>query len=117
LTLNRHTTIRTAFSTVDSRRAAPSRKFRLDELPQLLNVLVGRSLIVRAFVAHDQPLDATARLMVRPGITGGHKSMGENSSARKKNALDEWHVRNASFLDPKIIGKTILFMLGAKPSR
>ena len=33
----------------------------------------------------------------------------------EKNALDEWYVRNASFwLDLKIIGKTILFMLGGE---
>ena len=33
----------------------------------------------------------------------------------EKNALDEWYVRNASFwLDLKIIGKTIVFMLGGE---
>ena len=62
------------FSTTDrvSWVGALLRKFRLDELPQLLNVLVGDMSLIgpRPLLPHDQPSDATARLMVRPGITG-----------------------------------------------
>jgi lipopolysaccharide/colanic/teichoic acid biosynthesis glycosyltransferase len=108
------------FSTVDrvSWAGALLRKFRLDELPQLLNVLVGDMSLIgpRPLLPHDQPLDATARLMVRPGITGwAQVNGGKLISSEEKNALDEWYVRNASFwLDLKIIGKTIVFMLGGE---
>jgi lipopolysaccharide/colanic/teichoic acid biosynthesis glycosyltransferase len=40
---------------------------------------------------------------------------GKLITPEEKNALDEWYVRNASFwLDLKIIGKTIVFMLGGE---
>jgi lipopolysaccharide/colanic/teichoic acid biosynthesis glycosyltransferase len=94
------------------------RKFRLDELPQLLNVLVGDMSLIgpRPLLPHDQPSDATARLMVRPGITGwAQVNGGKLIAAEEKNALDEWYVRNASFwVDLKIIGKTIGFMLSGE---
>jgi len=94
------------------------RKLRLDELPQLLNVLVGDMSLVgpRPLLPHDQPLDSTMRLMVRPGITGwAQVHGGKLITPEDKNALDAWYVRNASFwLDLKIIGKTILFMLGGE---
>jgi lipopolysaccharide/colanic/teichoic acid biosynthesis glycosyltransferase len=109
-----------SFSTSDrlSRAGALLRKFRLDELPQLLNVLVGDMSLIgpRPLLPHDQPLDATVRLMVRPGITGwAQVNGGKLITAEEKNELDEWYVRNASFwLDLKIIGKTILFMLSGE---
>ena len=94
------------------------RKFRLDELPQLLNVLVGDMSLVgpRPLLPHDQPSDSTVRLMVRPGITGwAQVNGGKLIAPEEKNALDAWYVRNASFwLDLKIIGKTIIFMLGGE---
>ena len=92
------------------------RKSRLDELPQLLNVLVGDMSLIgpRPLLPHDQPSDSTVRLMVRPGITGwAQVNGGKLITPEEKNALDEWYVRNASlWLDLKIIGKTIVFMLG-----
>jgi lipopolysaccharide/colanic/teichoic acid biosynthesis glycosyltransferase len=94
------------------------RKFRLDELPQLLNVLVGDMSLVgpRPLLPHDQPSDSTVRLMVRPGITGwAQVNGGKLITPEEKNALDAWYVRNASFwLDLQIIGKTIGFMLGGE---
>ena len=110
------------FSTIDrvSWAGALLRKFRLDELPQLLNVLVGDMSLIgpRPLLPHDQPSDATARLMVRPGITGwAQVNGGKSITPGEKNALDEWYVRNASFwLDLKIIGKTALFMLSGESS-
>jgi lipopolysaccharide/colanic/teichoic acid biosynthesis glycosyltransferase len=108
------------FSTVDraSWAGALLRKFRLDELPQLLNVLVGDMSLIgpRPLLPHDQPSDATQRLMVRPGITGwAQVNGGKLITPEEKNALDEWYVRNASFwVDLKIIGKTILFMFSGE---
>jgi lipopolysaccharide/colanic/teichoic acid biosynthesis glycosyltransferase len=107
-------------STADrvSRIGALVRKSRLDELPQLLNVLVGDMSLIgpRPLLPHDQPSDATARLMVRPGITGwAQVNGGKLITPEEKNALDEWYVRNASlWLDLKIIGKTIVFMFGGE---
>src|ERR1700687_21901 len=48
------------------------RKTGLDELPQLLNVVVGDMSLIgpRPLLPHDQPANPTTRLMVRPGITG-----------------------------------------------
>jgi lipopolysaccharide/colanic/teichoic acid biosynthesis glycosyltransferase len=108
------------FSTVDrvSWAGALLRKFRLDELPQLLNVLVGDMSLIgpRPLLPHDQPSDSTVRLMVRPGITGwAQVNGGKLITPAEKTALDEWYVRNASFwLDLKVIGKTIVFMLGGE---
>jgi lipopolysaccharide/colanic/teichoic acid biosynthesis glycosyltransferase len=111
---------RRPFSTADrvSWVGGVLRKFRLDELPQLLNVLVGDMSLIgpRPLLPHDQPSDSTARLMVRPGITGwAQVNGGKLITPEEKNELDEWYVRNASFwLDLKIIGKTILFMLAGE---
>ena len=94
------------------------RKSRLDELPQLLNVLVGDMSLVgpRPLLPHDQPSDSTVRLMVRPGITGwAQVNGGKLISPESKNAFDAWYVSNASvWLDLQIIGKTIVFMLGGE---
>jgi lipopolysaccharide/colanic/teichoic acid biosynthesis glycosyltransferase len=109
-----------SFSTADrvSWLGGLLRRFRLDELPQLLNVLVGDMSLIgpRPLMPHDQPLDATVRLMVRPGITGwAQVNGGKLITPEEKNELDEWYVRNATFwLDLKIVGKTILVMLSGE---
>jgi lipopolysaccharide/colanic/teichoic acid biosynthesis glycosyltransferase len=94
---------------------AQLRKVRLDELPQLLNVLVGDMSLIgpRPLLPHDQPPNPTLRLMVRPGITGwAQVNGGKLLTVAEKNALDEWYIRNASLeLDLKIVAKTVLFML------
>jgi lipopolysaccharide/colanic/teichoic acid biosynthesis glycosyltransferase len=91
------------------------RKVRLDELPQLLNVLVGDMSLIgpRPLLPRDQPPNPTLRLMVRPGITGwAQVNGGKLLTVEEKNALDEWYIRNASLgLDLKIVAKTVLFML------
>lgn len=93
------------------------RKVRLDELPQLLNVLVGDMSLIgpRPLLPHDQPTNPTLRLAVRPGITGWAQiNGGKLLSPHEKNELDEWYVTNASFwLDLKIIAKTVVFMLSS----
>jgi lipopolysaccharide/colanic/teichoic acid biosynthesis glycosyltransferase len=96
------------------------RKCRLDELPQLLNVLVGDMSLIgpRPLLPHDQPADPTLRLMVRPGITGwAQVNGGKLLTPEEKNAYDEWYVRNSSlWLDLKIAGLTVLFMLRGERS-
>jgi lipopolysaccharide/colanic/teichoic acid biosynthesis glycosyltransferase len=96
------------------------RRFRLDELPQLLNVLVGDMSLVgpRPLLPHDQPPDPTLRLMARPGITGwAQVNGGTLLTVEEKNARDEWYIRNASLgLDLKILLKTVPFLLAGERS-
>ena len=91
------------------------RQTRLDELPQLLNVLVGDMSLVgpRPLLAEDQPADPGIRLMVRPGITGwAQVNGGALLSAEEKNRLDAWYVRNASLaLDLRIVAMTVCSLL------
>ena len=91
------------------------RKSRLDELPQLLNVLVGDMSLIgpRPLLPHDQPANPTLRLTVRPGITGWAQINGGTLlSAQEKNELDEWYIRNASFLlDLRILLLTLMVIL------
>ena len=83
------------------------RKTGLDELPQLLNVLVGDMSLVgpRPLLPEDQPADPTIRLMVRPGITGwAQVNGGKQITNDEKGDLDEWYIRNASpWLDLRIL--------------
>jgi Bacterial sugar transferase len=60
----------------DDERPSPIGRFmrrtRLDELPQLLNILVGDMSLIgpRPLLPRDRPKNIEIRLMVRPGITG-----------------------------------------------
>jgi lipopolysaccharide/colanic/teichoic acid biosynthesis glycosyltransferase len=91
------------------------RQTRIDELPQLLNVLVGDMSLIgpRPLLPQDQPPNSTLRLTVRPGITGWAQVNGGNSlTPTEKEALDVWYIRNASlWLDLRIIGMTFLVVL------
>src|SRR5262245_57698159 len=94
------------------------RRSRLDELPQLLNVLVGDMSLIgpRPLLVQDQPPDLTVRLMVRPGITGwAQVNGGTLVTAVEKDRLDEWYIRNASlWLDLRIILMTLPFIFGGE---
>ena len=75
------------------------RRTRLDELPQLFNILSGDMSFVgpRPLLPIDQPAAYAARLLVRPGLTGcAQVKDGREISAADKAALDVWYVRNAS---------------------
>ena len=86
------------------------RRTRFDELPQLLNVLVGDMSLIgpRPLLPRDQPPNSAMRLTVRPGITGwAQVNGGILLSPMEKGALDLWYIRNASlWLDLRIIGMT-----------
>jgi lipopolysaccharide/colanic/teichoic acid biosynthesis glycosyltransferase len=88
------------------------RRLRLDELPQLYNILRGEMSLVgpRPLLPVDQPGLAHARLVARPGLTGwAQVNGGRDLSAEDKTALDLWYVRNASFwLDLRILFRTIV---------
>jgi lipopolysaccharide/colanic/teichoic acid biosynthesis glycosyltransferase len=94
---------------------------RVDELPQLLNVLAGEMSVVgpRPLLPRDQPQSPARRLLVRPGITGWAQVNGGNLlSAEEKQVLDEWYIRNASlWLDLRIVAMTPFRMIGGDRRR
>lgn len=103
----------------DDQRSSPIGRFirrtRLDELPQLWNILVGDMSFVgpRPLLPIDQPSEFSLRLMVRPGLTGWAQVQGGRKvSPSDKAALDIWYVCNASpLLDVKIALQTIPIIL------
>jgi lipopolysaccharide/colanic/teichoic acid biosynthesis glycosyltransferase len=103
----------------DEQRLSPAGRFlrrtRLDELPQLYNILLGEMSFVgpRPLLPADQPAAYAARLLVRPGLTGlAQVEGGREISASDKAALDVWYVRNASFaLDLEILVRTVLMVV------
>ncbi|MGJ0507912.1 MAG: sugar transferase [Methylocystis sp.] len=87
------------------------RATRLDEIPQLYNILIGDMSLIgpRPLLPHDQPKDPTTRLLVRPGITGWAQINGGTSiGPEEKDALDIWYIRHASLaLDLRICISTL----------
>jgi lipopolysaccharide/colanic/teichoic acid biosynthesis glycosyltransferase len=98
-----------------SKLGAILRATRLDELPQLFNVLNGSMSLIgpRPLLPIDQPEGDGLRLLVAPGITGWAQVHGGNLiSAEDKRTLDEYYVQNASLgLDVKIVWRTISTVL------
>jgi lipopolysaccharide/colanic/teichoic acid biosynthesis glycosyltransferase len=75
------------------------RATRLDEMPQLLNVLLGDMSLFgpRPLLPEDQPANTSIRLLVRPGISGwAQVNGGKLVTTEEKELLDEHYVRNAS---------------------
>lgn len=102
----------------DAQRLTPLgallRRFSLDELPQLFNVLKGDMSLVgpRPLLMEYLPLYSKEQMRrhdVRPGITGWSQVCGRNAlSWEDKFKLDVWYVDNRSFwLDLKILAMTI----------
>ncbi len=91
------------------------RRMSLDELPQLINILVGHMSLAgprperRHFA--DQYSDFTGlRLSVRPGMTGLAQVNGRDDlDVREKIRYDLFYIRNYTvFLDFVIIARTVL---------
>jgi lipopolysaccharide/colanic/teichoic acid biosynthesis glycosyltransferase len=94
------------------------RKFSIDELPQLWNVVIGdmsligpRPLLVE-YLKYYSP-EQKRRHNVLPGITGWAQIHGRNSlSFEERFKLDVWYVDNISLqLDFNIFCKTIIKIL------
>ena len=90
------------------------RKTSLDEIPQLVNVLLGDMSLIgpRPLLTHYLHLYndfQNRRHEVKPGITGWAQVNGRNAiSWDKKFAYDVWYVDHLSFwLDMKILIKTV----------
>jgi lipopolysaccharide/colanic/teichoic acid biosynthesis glycosyltransferase len=94
------------------------RRFRLDELPQLWDILRGDMSFVgpRPLLPVDQSISHSARLLMRPGLTGWAQIKGGREiSAEDKAALDIWYVRNASLrLDLKILALTFPMVISGE---
>ena len=92
-----------------------SGRSRLDELPQLLNILKGEMSLIgpRPLLPDDQPIDPATRLLVRPGLSGwAQVKGGRQISPADKAALDVWYVRNMSLaLDVKILLSTVPMLI------
>ncbi|WP_019119392.1 sugar transferase [Brevibacillus massiliensis] len=94
------------------------RRFSIDELPQLVNVLNGELSIVgpRPLLMEYMPLYTprqARRHEVKPGITGWAQINGRNAITwEEKFELDVWYVENQSFcLDLKILCLTLVKVL------
>ena len=94
------------------------RRYSLDELPQLLNVLVGDMSLVGPRPQVDEEVAAYddhthRRLLVRPGITGLWQVSGRSDlSIEESQRLDLYYVENWSMLgDLAILAKTVRAVL------
>jgi lipopolysaccharide/colanic/teichoic acid biosynthesis glycosyltransferase len=96
------------------------RATRIDELPQLLNVLLGDMSLIgpRPLLPEDQPSNTSLRLSVCPGISGWAQVNGAKLVTKEeKEKLDEWYVRNASlWVDLRITLMSIKVILKGRVS-
>jgi len=94
------------------------RKYSIDELPQVLNILKGEMSLVgpRPFIV-DETLQLSpqylARLTVKPGLTGYAQVHGRNNlNLQERMEYDLKYIYNRSLmLDFKILLKTVLVVL------
>lgn len=97
------------------------RKLRLDELPQLWNILRGDMSFIgpRPLLFVDQPQEVSRRLAVRPGISGwAQVNGGKLVTPEEKRALDLWYIAHVSLaLELRIVALTLLVMLRGDVAR
>ena len=97
------------------------RRFSLDEIPNLINVLRGEMSIVgprptiEAQVADYTPYQRR-RLEVKPGITGWAQVQGRAGIPwEERIELDVWYVDHRSLaLDLRILGRTFVLLISGR---
>ncbi len=91
------------------------RLIRVDEIPQLVNILTGHMSLIgpRPLLPIDQPENIRLRLQVRPGLTGlAQINGGKLLTPEEKDVLDDWYIRHASIkLDLSILARTFWVVL------
>ena len=94
------------------------RRYSLDELPQLINVIKGDMNLIgpRSYLPRELPAMgeyAKIILKVKPGLTGWWQVMGRNATSFKERLrLDEYYISNWSiWLDIYIIIKTVWVLI------
>ena len=103
------------------------RKYRIDELPQLLNVFLGQMSLIGPRPERPYFIEKLKekfplyerRFRVRPGITGWsqikHPSDLKEEDVRQKLRYDFYYIENLSFnLDLKILINTIVVVLSGR---
>lgn len=90
------------------------RESSLDEIPQIINVLVGEMSIIGPRASGASALegyleDEIDKMKVRPGITGYTQAYYRNDlTVREKRLKDAWYANNVTlWLDIKILFKTV----------
>jgi len=93
------------------------RKYRLDELPQLFNVLGGDMTLVGPRAHEENEVEKYQEhqkiiLVIKPGITGLAQISGSSDLPfEQENKLDVYYMKHWSlWLDFKILLKTVLFL-------
>jgi len=103
------------------------RKTRIDELPQMINILYGEMSLVGPRpeqpdivknLDHDIPF-YNRRHIIKPGLTGWaqiqYRYGASTEDAMEKLQYDLYYIKNRSiFLDLAIVMKTIIIVLGFK---
>ncbi len=95
------------------------RRYSLDEIPQLLNVVRGEMSLVgpRPYLLPEMAmLEGDGMCDVRPGMTGLWQVSGKNALELQERArLDRWYVNNWSlWLDIIVLAKTLPVILRAE---
>ena len=94
------------------------RSTSIDELPELINILIGdmsivgpRPLLVKYLPRYNE--EQRHRHDVRPGLTGYAQAHGRNAVTwEEKFKMDVWYTRNISFItDVKVIIDTVKVVL------
>lgn len=100
------------------------RRTSIDELPQIINILVGDMSWIGPRplpIEYDQRMSDSqkVRWVVKPGITGWAQINGRHSiDWQTKFQLDLWYVKNLTFkTDMVIFFKTILILLFLKEDK